>query len=428
MIFGNDSAYQTYRILIAVFCTLGMFAGTSRFRENRIRNLLLFSGYALYTIVFSFLCIRFFGFLSFLRSSIFTISVPGVIITYMIADTTVSKHIFCTLSHLVASVYLIVSVTLLNRLFSGSTITNLLLLLSAYLVTILLELIFIRNAFLNIADMVDGSWRVLAPIPCSFFLLAMAIVVFPEHYTQNSSFLILFFLSGAVFIIIYFAIFQYLRLQYQYRVEEQNREIMNLQMGNIRKQAKDTERKAEAMEKTRRDIRQLLSNVATLAMEGNTGAILDYMKEVSAEIVHAAPVRYCSDPILNATLSTYFSRAQQAGITVEKSISLPETLSVDSAELSICFANALENAIHACEKLPANERKIIIRCIHKPQLMFEIENPYHGQISFRKNGLPRRQDSTHGVGTRSIMAFCEKQNAFYSFSASDGWFKLLITL
>ena len=158
-----------------------MFAGTSRFRENRIRNLLLFSGYALYTIVFSFLCIRFFGFLSFLRSSIFTISVPGVIITYMIADTTVSKHIFCTLSHLVASVYLIVSVTLLNRLFSGSTITNLLLLLSAYLVTILLELIFIRNAFLNIADMVDGSWRVLAPIPCSFFLLAMAIVVFPDR-------------------------------------------------------------------------------------------------------------------------------------------------------------------------------------------------------------------------------------------------------
>lgn len=60
--------------------------------------------------------------------------------------------------------------------------------------------------------------------------------------------------------------------------------------------------------------------------------------------------------------------------------------------------------------------------------MFEIENPYHGQISFRKNGLPKPHESNHGIGTRSIMAFCEKHNAFYAFSAQGGWFKLVITL
>ena len=30
--------------------------------------------------------------------------------------------------------------------------------------------------------------------------------------------------------------------------------------------------------------------------------------------------------------------------------------------------------------------------------------------------------------TRSIMAFCEKHNAFYDFSTEGGWFKLMITL
>ena len=33
-----------------------------------------------------------------------------------------------------------------------------------------------------------------------------------------------------------------------------------------------------------------------------------------------------------------------------------------------------------------------------------------------------------GTGTRSIMAFCEKHNAFYDFSTEGGWFKLVITL
>ena len=428
MIFDNNIPYQTYRVLIAIFGTLGMIVATSRIKENKMKNRLIVCGYAIYAIVFSFLCIRFFGFLFYLRGVIFTISIPGVVITFLIADTTISKHIFCCLSQLLVSLHLIVGVTLLNTWLGGSTLTSVLLLLPAYLAMILLEYFFLRNAFLDFADTVSGSWRILAPIPCSFFLLDMAILLYPAHYTQNASYSILFALSGAVLLIVYYAIFQYLRLQYRYRMEEQNRALLKLQIENIRKQAKDTERKAEAIKKARQDIRQMLSHVAMLAKEGNTEAILDYIEEASAQSVHAAPARYCNDPILNATLTTYFSRAECSGITVEKRLSLPETLPVDSAELSICFANALENAIHACERLPENERKIVIRCIHKPQFMFEIENPYHGQISFGKNGLPKPQESNHGIGTRSVMAFCERHNAFYAFSAQGGWFKLVITL
>ena len=109
-------------------------------------------------------------------------------------------------------------------------------------------------------------------------------------------------------------------------------------------------------------------------------------------------------------------------------LAIPEILPVDSAELSICFANALENAIKACEELPRNERKIILRCIHKPAFMFEIENPYKGRITFGRNGLPIPTKTGHGLGTRSIMAFCEKHNAFYDFSAEGGWFRVMITL
>lgn len=82
-----------------------------------------------------------------------------------------------------------------------------------------------------------------------------------------------FALSGAVLLIVYYAIFQYLWLQHRYEMEEQNDTFLKLQIENIKKQTKDTERKAEAVKNVRRDIRQMLSTVAMLANEGNTEAI-----------------------------------------------------------------------------------------------------------------------------------------------------------
>ena len=71
---------------------------------------------------------------------------------------------------------------------------------------------------------------------------------------------------------------------------------------------------------------------------------------------------------------------------------------------------------------------MIVKCIHKPTFMFEIENPYTGRISFDKNGLPQALKTGHGIGTRSIMAFCERHNAFFTFTADGSWFKLVVTL
>ncbi|MGM9958511.1 MAG: GHKL domain-containing protein [Erysipelotrichaceae bacterium] len=428
MIFDNNITYQTCRILIATFGTLGMLVATSKFKENKMKNWLIFCGYAVYVIAFSFLCIRFFGFLFFLRSAIFTISIPGVVITFLIAETSLSRHIFCSLSNLLLSLYTLITITQLSIMIGGNSTINLLLILAAYIITIILEYLFLRKIFLSLGDIDSRIWKVLAPIPCSFFLFDMAILLFPAHYTQNTSYFVLFFFSGIILFVVYYAIFKYLQLQYLAQIEEHNNALLKLQIENIQKQTKDFERKADAITKARQNIRQMMSNIAALAKEGKSVEILNYIEQASAQNLHVKTGSYCSDPILNATLTSYFSLAENYGITVEKRLSFPEKLPVDSAELSICFGNALENAINACKRLQQNERKIIIRCIHRPQFMFEIENVCHDEISFGRNGLPLSQKSDHGIGTRSIMAFCERNNAYYSFSVQNGWFKLVITL
>ena len=54
MIFDDNTAYQIYRIFVAIFGTLGMIVATSPMRKNYKRNLLFLGGYAIYAIVFTF--------------------------------------------------------------------------------------------------------------------------------------------------------------------------------------------------------------------------------------------------------------------------------------------------------------------------------------------------------------------------------------
>ena len=428
MIFDNNMAYQIYRILLSIFGTLGMIISITPMKKSHKRNLLILGGYVVYAVVFSCLSLRFLGFVTFLRSAVFTVSLPGVAAIYMAADTSIPRHIFKCLSQLLLSLYLIISMTLLSTLLGGSLLSSAILLFFAYTAMIFLEFFFLRTYFLDMIEIITKGWGILTLIPSSFLLFVMVLVLHPVHYTQNPSFVILFYMTGSVILIIYYAVFQYLRTQYQYQMDEQNREILEVQMQGIKKHAEDTKRNAEEVRRIWQDTHRMLSGIAALAREGNAEAILSFVAESSALNPLTAPAHYCSDPILNATLTAYLSRAENSGITIDLHLAIPEILPVDSAELSICFANALENAIKACEELPRNERKIILRCIHKPAFMFEIENPYKGRIIFGRNGLPISTKTGHGLGTRSIMAFCEKHNAFYDFSAEGGWFRVMITL
>lgn len=428
MIFNNSTVYQSLRIFIVIFGTLGMASALTSLKKSHPKNLLIWFGYAVYAIIFSFTCIYFCGFLIFLRSAIFTISMPGVIVNYLISDSSPSRQIFNCLSQLLFSLYLTVSATLLNIFLGGTLLSGTLLLLLIYFIVIFLEFFFLRNFFLNIAGSITKGWEILALIPSSFFIFAMAIALYPAHYTQNSSFIIPFYLLGIVMFIIYYAIFQYMRTQFKYQIDEQNQELLELQIQSIKNTAEDTKRKSEEVKKIRQDANHMLSHIARLAEAGNANAILTYISEVTSLNNTTTPVHYCSDPFFNATLITYLNRAENSGITLELHLAIPEILPVDSADLSICFANALENAIKACEKLPKNERKITVKCIQKPTFMFEIANTYRGDVIIGRNGLPQSLEKGHGIGTRSIKAFCEKHHAFYVFAAENGWFTITVTL
>ena len=193
-------------------------------------------------------------------------------------------------------------------------------------------------------------------------------------------------------------------------------------------EAADMEKLAKQTKIIRHDIRHILSTIASLAESGDMQAILDFTDNAYQMPDMPESSHYCTDALLDTTLCSYFKSAKDSGILLQASVTIPDILPVDSAGLAICFANALGNAIECCEKLPKEKRKIVFKCIGKPKLMFEIENPQPDRITFDRNGLPHLPEGGMEAHIRSIVAFCEKYGAFYTFTAENGWFKFMVTL
>ena len=101
---------------------------------------------------------------------------------------------------------------------------------------------------------------------------------------------------------------------------------------------------------------------------------------------------------------------------------------INETELATVIANALENAINACEHVEEDGRYIDIQVITVPHFMIQISNSFNGQIEFDEKGVPANTDEEHGFGMRSIVAFCEKNEAFYEFKVEKNRFALRIAL
>lgn len=426
MLFENNFPYTVFKVLLIVMCILGMMCSTTKFKYSAKKVFFILFLYLLYVLIHSAAIIHLCGFLFLVQVFPFTISFPAIFMIYKLAKAHPALAVFTHATQILLSVYISATITLVNSALHGSEISDCLIRLAAYLVIILLEFAFMRRPFLQLTAIVQKGWGILSLIPCSFFLLAVTIATYPKNYTKNPSGVLLIYLLGVVIVVIYFSVFQYLFMQYRFQMANHNQELLELQVQSLKEKASETVAAAEKARIDIHDTRHRLQTIASLVESGKTQAVLDYINNSISQFQLRTPVHYCNDPILNATLSSYLERAATENITLETRFSIPDALPVDSAELSIVFANALENAITACCRLPEEERKIICKCIQKPKLMLEVSNPYAGTITFSNDGLPMPDEYGHGIGTRSIMAFCKKNDVFYNFTAENGWFTVMI--
>ncbi len=360
--------------------------------------------------------------------TLLTCTLPSLILFYLLSEYRDGRFFFTFCLGDTTCLWLLQVTNLLDRLCGG---TYLVLFVSRLVLLPLFGVLLwkkLRRPYLELQEGLSDGWWITTAISAVFYLLLLNVGVPVDAPFENRQELVRLLLVLTLMPITYLTILGSLHRQMLYYEARNRQDLLAAQVSGLEGRMTAARAAEEAVRIERHDLRHKLLTVEDMIERGEKENALSYIHTLQGEVEYVKPEKWCADPLLDAVFSSYFAQARQQGIRVRARLALPEKLPVDPAELSTVFANALENAIRACAALPEDRRELVCTCISHPSLMFEIANPYRGTLRFNEAGQPIAQAPGHGIGVRSISAFCEKHGACCAYETRDGWFHLKIAL
>lgn len=286
---------------------------------------------------------------------------------------------------------------------------------------------WVRPLYLELQSTVRKGWYIFTAIALIFYVMLSMSISVPTMITERLEQLPVFVLQLILLPTIYIHIFATLRHQQAMHKMTEQENILKLQVAGTAARMDEYSAANEKFRVERHDFRHKMQTIAGMVEKGQFAELRALALEYNENIKETQVRQYSTYPVIDAVLSSYLQKAEGKEIKVSVALSFPDPLPVNETELATVFANAIENAVNACEKLPEENREISVKAITTPHFMVQVANSFDGAVEFDKNGLPVSHEDGHGFGTRSIAAFCEKYGAFYEFKATGDAFYLRIT-
>lgn len=211
---------------------------------------------------------------------------------------------------------------------------------------------------------------------------------------------------------------------------EQTQENLHLQVTQATREIaslRESERRASTY---RHDLRHHMQYLAGCIENGRTEQAQAYIREVCAEIESQKVRVFCENETVNLILSAFAGRAGESGVPLRVRAEVPHFIPVAETDLCVLLSNALENALHACQRLRQAGQPCDIELVvyeKSGKFFLQVTNTCPPGVTFEK-GLPVTREPGHGIGVRSICSIAERYNGMYSFSEKDGRFVLRVSL
>ena len=203
------------------------------------------------------------------------------------------------------------------------------------------------------------------------------------------------------------------------REEKHQLEQQVVSAANYVKMSKESRQRLEAIYREKRDH---LDQLLALVRRKDRVGVLTYIEELGEEFNSTKLPQYCRNPLINAALTVYLSRAREEGIPTTVSVDLPQDL-ICSGDLSIVLSNLVENALIASEKQPEDRRNITVLALrHGDMLNILVKNMFDAPVQLGEDGLPVTHVKGHGIGMKSLARFRDKYGASVLCQQKEGWF------
>ncbi len=225
-----------------------------------------------------------------------------------------------------------------------------------------------------IREIEPGNMRREFFIAMTSTLLYIILAIYCETFFAKMDFLDLY-LPLLIFLtlnqlLIYWLIF---REALRRRHDSERRRAMELQQLQYEKIVGDVEN----TRRMRHDLRHHYNALSDMLEKGQLNEMKAYLSKVIDTTVQRDSEVYCRNMTVNGLLQYYIGLARDENIRCEVCAECAE-LTIEPADLTVVFGNAMENAIHACRKCPQNRWISVQVGIIQGSLAIEISNSCKG--------------------------------------------------
>lgn len=281
-----------------------------------------------------------------------------------------------------------------------------------------------RGSFLIDHLPMPKVWWTSCLISCLFFAFNMSIIIrrYSTLHTNRvgSAYItiltLMFFLLLLMCVIFYFIVNALIQ---KAEAEDKNHIFMMQE-----KQYDALQRYLDADSRARHDFRQTIYTLKELSNEKDYAAIDEYLRLYLDALPQKNTRSFCRDRALNALLNYYMHDAQDRSIAADFQINLPEKVWIESIDLCSILGNILENAITACDELPAEKRflHLVLSAEQGSELYIAVSNSFSGKVKMKKDRYLSTHKGGSGIGLYSIAATAERYDGTANFTHDNNVF------
>ena len=202
---------------------------------------------------------------------------------------------------------------------------------------------------------------------------------------------------------------------------EQEKNILNIQTEEQRVRSLLLAQNEQDLRRQRHDLRHHLTAIQELS--GDNQDLQEYLATLLQHIP-TSPEHYCENTVVNSIICHYAASSHRSDISLTVDLIVPETndQTMDS-NLCVIFANLLENAVEACNRMTQGQRFINIRSnLHNNMLVIVMENSYDGKCTTIDGRFRSSKRNNYGIGLSSIQSIAEEAHGNSKFTAEQNKF------
>ncbi len=345
-------------ILWAMVHTLIMFMFLFESRYEKKKTLYITLGTMIPLILVNLLLFVKLGFDGYSTLMLVSLSLPSCIVFWFLSKYRDGRFFF-TFCMIDTTVLEIVYITNILDFYTTNE-SHLVMFLVRLIVLPLIEIVIwkrLRTVYLDVQSRTKKGWGIFAVIGVLFYVAITLIMSYPDAITNRPEQIPALVLMFILMPVIYLHIITTLRRQQLSFEKREEENLMKVQTANILERVEELSAANDKFREERHNFRHKLKTIASLVEDGEYEELKVLISEYREDIDKTRVIKYCQHSVLDAVLSVYINKAKASDIELKLGFDFPDTFRVKESELATALANAFENAIYACEKLPKEKRK-----------------------------------------------------------------------